>query len=246
MTPQDESAILEEVRRAYQRPSPEAEERLFRTIEMAQRLPPGEVAPTIQATQAKRIFLKFDLDGDGALRAEELPESMRAERGRWDTNRDGFINADEYWAYYQGRLGFLSEQVSSGQIDLGLKRGGPTAISGSPRPMSVPAKPPSAANPADNANRGGNASRAGNSPSRLPDWFLKLDSDRDGQIGLYEWKDKWTESKLPFAEFFSMDRNDDGFITVDELWRYLALQSADRSNNQDRMGTTTVSTQKKP
>ena len=33
--------------------------------------------------------------------------------------------------------------------------------------------------------------RAGKLPTGMPDWFDRLDTDRDGQVGLYEWvKDK--------------------------------------------------------
>jgi Ca2+-binding EF-hand superfamily protein len=49
----------------------------------------------------------------------------------------------------------------------------------------------------------------------LPAWFNQLDADRDGQIGLYEWR----ESGWPVADFQRLDRNGDGLLTADEvLW----------------------------
>ena len=54
----------------------------------------------------------------------------------------------------------------------------------------------------------------------MPEWFTKLDTDRDGQIGLYEWK----KSGLPLGEFKMMDRNDDGFITVEEMLWYMGRE----------------------
>src|SRR5262249_15447941 len=51
----------------------------------------------------------------------------------------------------------------------------------------------------------------------LPDWFAKLDTDKDGQIGLYE----WLAAKKPIDEFKDMDRNGDGFLTPEEVLFYL-------------------------
>ena len=60
--------------------------------------------------------------------------------------------------------------------------------------------------------------RVGKLPSGLPDWFAKLDLDHDGQIGLYEWK----SSGRSLDEFEAIDRNNDGFLTVEEVLRYEA------------------------
>jgi hypothetical protein len=62
--------------------------------------------------------------------------------------------------------------------------------------------------------------RASNIPKEL-DWFKKLDSDNDGQVGLYEWK----ASGRSLDEFLKMDQNGDGFITIEEALRYQARNS---------------------
>jgi RNA polymerase sigma factor (sigma-70 family) len=49
-------------------------------------------------------------------------------------------------------------------------------------------------------------------PSGVPDWFQKLDADKDGQISLYE----WCSAGKSVEEFRHWDLNDDGFITPDE------------------------------
>jgi Ca2+-binding EF-hand superfamily protein len=226
MTPEQEAAVLREIRKAYQQPSAEQEARIFQMIQKADPLPPGTVPPSVQTNQARKIFQRLDRNGDGVLSAEEMPDALRRDRARWDANRDGVIDAQEYWAYYQGRLGRLSEQVAAGEIDLKLARGGPAA---KPAPQRAEESPPAAA-------------RNDKLPAGLPDWFRKLDTDGDGQVGLYEWR----ASGRPLSEFFRMDRNGDGFITAEELVFYLAQQSHNRPENSAGTGVTTINVSGKP
>jgi len=58
--------------------------------------------------------------------------------------------------------------------------------------------------------------RAGNLPPQLPSWFAQYDTDKDGQVGLYEWK----AAGQPIARFVEMDQNGDGFLTVEEVLRF--------------------------
>jgi len=62
---------------------------------------------------------------------------------------------------------------------------------------------------------------AGKLPRGLPGWFEQLDTDGDGQVGLYEWR----KSGRPIDEFCRMDANGDGFITPEEALRYMAWQA---------------------
>jgi hypothetical protein len=55
----------------------------------------------------------------------------------------------------------------------------------------------------------------------LPAWFEQLDTNQDGQVSLYEWR----VSGRPIAEFLCMDRNDDGFLTAEEVLRYEARRA---------------------
>jgi hypothetical protein len=70
--------------------------------------------------------------------------------------------------------------------------------------------------------------RAGKLPKGLPSWFAELDADKDGQIGLYEWK----ASGQSIAEFEKMDRNNDGFLTIAEVLHYCAQQQNNRPSPQ--------------
>jgi hypothetical protein len=66
--------------------------------------------------------------------------------------------------------------------------------------------------------------RAGRLPPDLPDWFARLDTDGDGQVALYEWR----ESGWPIEDFQKLDRNDDGFLTADEvLWHVARAKEHD-------------------
>src|SRR5262249_19550784 len=58
--------------------------------------------------------------------------------------------------------------------------------------------------------------RYGKLAEDMPAWFKELDLDRDGQVSLYEWR----ISGRPLAEFQRMDRNNDGFLTVEEVRYY--------------------------
>jgi len=53
----------------------------------------------------------------------------------------------------------------------------------------------------------------------LPDWFDRLDTDMDGQVGLYEWR----VGGRPVAAFRVMDLNDDGLLPPDEYNRYARM-----------------------
>lgn len=201
LSPQQEDGIIREVRRAYDKPSPEQEERIFRLFDDFERLPTGMVPPSVQTSQAQKIFAKLDLNGDGRLTGNEVPEALWRNRARWDANRDGAIDAGEYWQYYLGRLDRLGEQVAGGQIDLFPNRARP-AIEGPTQPDDEPRLP---------------VHRPGKLPDGVPDWFVKFDTDRDAQIGLYEWR----KTGRPLRDFFAMDRNRDGFVTVEEVLRFL-------------------------
>lgn len=60
----------------------------------------------------------------------------------------------------------------------------------------------------------------------LPDLFDSVDSDQDGQVGLYEWK----KSKRGLADFRKIDRDGDGFLTPTELVRAESIPSPSTTN----------------
>ena len=78
------------------------------------------------------------------------------------------------------------------------------------------------------------AMRYGKLPKDLPEWFDKDDSDKDGQIGLYEWR----AARRDMVEFTSMDLNGDGFVTADEYLRFKRQSTIDtKIANYEETGT---------
>lgn len=61
--------------------------------------------------------------------------------------------------------------------------------------------------------------RYGKLPPGLPAYFTEADTDKDGQIGLYEWVQYWGNSEAKLNEFKGLDLNVDGLFTVEEYLR---------------------------
>jgi Ca2+-binding EF-hand superfamily protein len=162
-------------------------------------------SPADIEAQAREQFKKFDTDGNGSLSEEEMRAASKMgsriydDRKRFDKNNNGTIEEDEYIEYYKDRM---SRNNRQGEKD-----------------SAAPAeedKPPV-------------VYRVGNLPKGLPPWFEQYDRDKDGQVGLYEWK----AMGRPTAEFLAMDANGDGFVTVEELLRYQkALAKKEEKNKQ--------------
>jgi len=155
---------------------------------------------------AERMFQRFDTNGDGLLNKDEMPEALKAELDKWDTNKDGFIDRTEFKAYFQADL--QRRLAENGGWNPNWQGGG----------MSDPMMPPAPVE--EEEVKKPTVYRAGNLPQGIPDWFARYDTDGDGQIGLYEWKSTG-ESLDKFRE---IDRNNDGFITIDEVMRWVAEQ----------------------
>src|SRR5262249_28762415 len=138
----------------------------------------GGITPTLSTSidyskLAEDSFRRHDRNGDGYLNYDEMPSSLRDERDKWDTNKDGLIDLSEYKTYFQA----LMEQRQADRSSLSLSADGLEGLGGSYVPS-----------PAEAADAKPFVYRAGKLPKELPPWFAQYDTDHDGQIGLYEWK----------------------------------------------------------
>jgi Ca2+-binding EF-hand superfamily protein len=145
---------------------------------------------------AEMRFGRLDANGDGLLNADEMDDTLRAERDKWDTNHDGFIDLNEFKAYFR-----------AGVRQLQANRQG---------------NPPWGQAPGDASEQRPTVYRAGKLPPGLPSWFAQYDTDGDGQIGLYE----WVAAGQPVEQFLALDRNGDGFLTAEEVLRAVQVPQA--------------------
>jgi Ca2+-binding EF-hand superfamily protein len=150
---------------------------------------------------AEGMFERLDQNGDGYLNFDEMPPELRNELDQWDKDRNRLIDLNEFRAYYQTRVRPPSaSQESANQSGQGSWPNYSIEMA----PAQEERKPPV-------------VYRADKLPRELPAWFAQLDSDHDGQVGLYEWK----ASGKTIQEFDEMDSNKDGFLTVDEVLRFV-------------------------
>jgi EF hand len=151
--------------------------------------------------EVEKMFRHFDRDGDGFLTPGEMPAALRADMRRWDRNGDGRIDFEEYRAYFPNRL----ERVF-GELQNRLNDGAPSA---GIREEDLDRKPTVIA--------------PGKLPTGLPAWFAQLDTDKDGQVAMYEWR----RAGWPIEEFEKLDLNSDGFLVPQEILILLAVTERD-------------------
>ncbi|WP_347244445.1 EF-hand domain-containing protein, partial [Thermogutta sp.] len=130
---------------------------------------------------------------------------------QYDENHSGKLEKDE-WAKMRGSDWAKADQDGNGELTLeeigrhlAGESGASSSQSGQPTASQV-------------------SSRAGKRfiqrlpwerlPTDLPSWFKERDKDKDGQIFMAEFTDKWTSDKL--REFQKYDLNGDGVITPQE------------------------------
>jgi Ca2+-binding EF-hand superfamily protein len=63
----------------------------------------------------------------------------------------------------------------------------------------------------------------------LPTWFTTLDTNKDKQISLYEWRKAGKDLK----EFQEMDLNADGLLTADEYRRWAKMKREEEKKRED-------------
>jgi len=152
---------------------------------------PGMMAPQANPEEmAREKFKQYDKNSDGILQADEQPDEMKAEMAKFDGNKNSQIEFEEYKEFFKSQMTALMNQGPAGGY------------------FAPPAFE-------DELEKKPTVFRAGKLPKNLPDWFEKLDKDKDAQVGLYEWK----SDGRALDDFRNLDFNGDGFITIDECLR---------------------------
>lgn len=68
----------------------------------------------------------------------------------------------------------------------------------------------------------------------IPQWYIDLDKDNDGQVSMSEWckPNEWTTEKV--AEFEHYDLNHDGIITPTELVKVIKQDEAKAKSKEKK------------
>lgn len=165
----------------------------------------SDKSPADLEAQAKESFKKFDTDGNGSLSEEEMQAAGKQgskiwdDRKKYDKNNNGTIEEAEYVEYYKDRMSRNRRDQGEKDKDAATEEDKPPVVY-----------------------------RVGNLPKGLPAWFEQYDRDKDGQVGLYEWKANGRSTD----EFLAMDANGDGFVTVEELLRYQKMLAKKEEKNK--------------
>jgi Ca2+-binding EF-hand superfamily protein len=207
-------------RRGGDSPPPTGDKSASTPVPITVSSPAPVVKPVVNSINYDRFaelqFQRYDKNGDGYLSYDEMPEPLRLERDKWDVNKDGLIDLAEYKAYYQALMEQRREERNAA-TQMWSASHSHTSAAGDEEQKPV-------------------VYRAGKLPKELPPWFAQLDTDHDGQIGLYEWKN----SGRSIEEFQQIDRNGDGFLTVEEVLRYERLRKAGSSTSVADRGSSVL------
>lgn len=231
----------------------------------------GRGGPELSApTWAESGFRRADRNGDGVLDNDEIPDTLRNERDRWDSNRNGFIDLTEFKAFTEGRMqqwqaergspssgpsfggssrssrdgnggnpaeaimSALMNRMADGGLDRGSSRDSNRDSSRDfdrdSRRSFDPWRDGPAGMPFGRQQPEENSRPVVYSPSslprELPSWFTQRDTDKDGQIGLYEWR----TSGEALSQFERLDANNDGYVTAEEVLRDQAVAARQGSS----------------
>jgi hypothetical protein len=191
---------------------------------------PNGIIPAGVWRYAERWAARYDADGDGRLTRRECGH-LEGDANAADTNQDGLLSVEELARHIadfgQHRKIRLMPAAIGGVVPLpsllhrDVEGAKPLPTKGEANGSRAPDEEP--AETADRAKSDSPKQASDRkyvvSPSRLPpglpDWFLKHDSDGDGQLTLSEYAESGSTSAD--KEFARYDRNQDGLITPREV-----------------------------
>lgn len=159
----------------------------------------------------KTLLERYDRDRSGALEQAEWQQVGGEWAGR-DADHDKRLSVDELAAYFESLQGDDHPTAGNG---VELQRGDKTDSPPPGNRESLRDRPPEGSAP--RYYRTGAAHER--LSSGLPEWFVKKDANRDGQVAMWEFASHWDDTKV--ADFRQYDLNDDGMITQKEILKKL-------------------------
>ena len=175
----------------------------------------------VQAQSGDSLFLdRFDTNKDGKISRDEVPEGYY--RRVFDRMVDKY-KLDPKKTYTRAELqkimGLSGSSGSNSSVGTTSSRTGRGGRSDGPAGKSPPSRVP------------GGDTRPYRSLVELPAEYREFDKDGDGQIGLYEWpRDR-------IREFLALDKNQDGFLTIDELRKEAPREEKKEERKEEKKET---------
>jgi hypothetical protein len=164
---------------------------------------------------ALRRIREQDRNGDGKISPDEASSRMRDRWREYDRNGDGAVDLDEYKTIIASMTGGGGRGPGGPGGDQNNQWGGGWGGGGYGGSGGFERQPTQEERPV--------AMRYGKLPKDLPPWFNEYDTDKDGQVGLWEWR----KASKDVKDFTEMDLNDDGLITADEYLRFARQKNID-------------------
>ena len=182
----------------------------------------GRGGPQIDPETSWTLLVKVS-QGTNTIKFDQIPVDTRdwmrreAERkGALPLPETGEWNKEQFMAHVAASA--QSMQMTQGGSLNGQGNGWGQGGDADPRAVARGGKDREKKDPEDERPI---AIRFGKLPKDAPAMFTEMDSDKDGQICLYEWRTAGS-SVLAFQE---MDLNGDGLLTVEEYGRYTAMKT---------------------
>jgi Ca2+-binding EF-hand superfamily protein len=165
---------------------------------------------------AESLLKQYDENKDGLLQKDEWMK-MRSDYHSADQNGDHVLTQEEIYV----KLMALSGPNSGGSSSSGGNSGGSSGSRdgrGDGKPGGYGSRPGGSGSSKSGKPGESKVARVltptERLPKGLPDWFLRNDSDGDGQIMMAEYAPAWTDATA--ADFMKYDLNGDGYITPKE------------------------------
>lgn len=179
--------------------------------------PAAEMMSVVVTDEDKRsagdMLRRFDRNKDSVLTKDEISRLFAGNPMDFDRNKDGRLTQGELAVRYARRRESAESQKDSGKEK---KRS---------RSRESDTEPPDVFNGRKSYRRMGGSSL----PEGVPGFFSEKDANKDGQVTMGEFTDKWDDTLL--AEFSKSDLNRDGIITVDESIRAIEEASQASANS---------------